>query len=267
VGLVAAMLVAVATGVGLGWERTPGAGPTGDQGPIVAGAATSVSTSAPPTTVAPTTTTSPPTSTSTTAAPAAPASLAVSPGRVDLGAGRATVALTVRNGGDEPLSWAAAPSESWLRVSPASGRLDGGEQARLTLSATRAGLPEGDADARVGLTWGGPARSVVVALRVEHPPEISGLAAGAGELFTSPCGRQPTTTSVQATVTDESALSSVTLRWGGQSVPMTQRGGRWFGQLGPVTSPGTVSWQVVATDERGNTASASGPAVQVIPCP
>ena len=85
--------------------------------------------------------------------------------------------------------------------------------------------------------------------------------------FTSPCGRAPTTTLVQATVTDESPLSSVTLRWDGQSVPMTQRGGRWFGQLGPVASPGTVSWQVVATDDRGNTASAPGPAVQVIACP
>ena len=268
VGLVAALLVAVATGVGLGWERAPGpSGPTDDQRPIVAGAATSVATSAPPTTVAPTTSTSPPTSTSTTAAPAAPASLAVSPARVDLGAGRATVALTVRNGGDEPLSWAADPSATWLRVSPSSGRLDGGEQARLTLSATRDGLPEGDADARVELTWGGPARSVAVALRVEHPPEISGLSATQGELFASPCSRSPTTTPVQATVTDESSLSSVTLRWGGQSVPMTQRGGRWSAQLGPVASPGTVSWQVAATDDRGSTASASGPAVQVIACP
>jgi RNA polymerase sigma factor (sigma-70 family) len=266
VALVAGLLVAVATGVGLGWERAP-ISPTDDQGPIVAGPATSVATSAPPTTVAPTTSTGPSTSTSTTAAPAAPASLAVSPSGVDLGAGRAAVALTVRNGGDEPLSWAADPSATWLRVSPSSGRLDGGDQARLTLSATRDGLPEGDADARVELAWGGPARSVAVALRVERSPEISGLAAVAGELFTSPCARAPTTTPVQATVSDESPLSSVTLRWGGQSVPMTQRSGRWFAQLGPVASPGTVSWQVVATDGRGNTASASGPAVQVIACP
>jgi hypothetical protein len=76
----------------------------------------------------------------------------------------------------------------------------------------------------------------------------------------------PTTTLVGATVTDESGLSSVTLRWGGQSVPMTQRSGRWFARLGPVASPGTVSWQVVATDSRGNTASASGPPVRVLAC-
>jgi hypothetical protein len=72
---------------------------------------------------------------------------------------------------------------------------------------------------------------------------------------------------VSATVTDESALSSVTLRWGGQSVPMTQRSGRWFARLGPVPGAGSVSWQVVATDARGNTAAASGPPVRVLACP
>jgi hypothetical protein len=68
-------------------------------------------------------------------------------------------------------------------------------------------------------------------------------------------------------VTDASPLSSVTMQWGSESVPMTQRSGRWFARLGPVPSPGTVSWQVVATDNRGNTASAPGPAVRVLACP
>ena len=68
-------------------------------------------------------------------------------------------------------------------------------------------------------------------------------------------------------MTDESGLSSVTLRWGGRSVPMTPRSGSWFARLGPVPARGTVPWQVVATDDRGNTASASGPAVRVLACP
>jgi RNA polymerase sigma factor (sigma-70 family) len=270
VGLIAAMLLAVGVGVGLGWERSPAvSSPTGGQGgPVVAGAPTSVAPTSSPTTTAPSTSTSTSTSVTTstsTSAPAAPPSLAVSPARVDLGVGT-SAALTVRNGGDEPLSWTADPSAPWLRVSPSSGRLDGGEQARLTLSATRDGLPEGDADVRVELTWDGPTRSVGVALRVEHPPEISGLAASPSQIFVAPCDRA-TTTLVSATVTDESALSSVTLRWGGQSVPMTQRSGRWFARLGPVPSAGSVSWQVVATDVRGNTAPASGPPVRVLACP
>lgn len=266
--LVAALLVAVAVGVGLGWERSPAvSSPTNGQGgPAAAGAATSAAPTTQPTTTAASTSTSSSTSATTTAttAPVAPPSLAASPARVDLGPSGTTATLTVRNGGGEPLSWTASPSAPWLRVSPSTGRLDGGRQAGLTLSATRDGLPEGDADARVELTWDGPTRSVAVALRVEHPPEIGDLSASPPQIFTSPCTQ--TTTLVEATVTDESALSSVTLRWGGRSVPMNRRAGGWFARLGPVPSRGTVPWQVVATDDRGNTASASGPAVRVLAC-
>jgi RNA polymerase sigma factor (sigma-70 family) len=270
-GMIAAMLLAAGVGVGLGWERAPAASsPTDGQGggPVVAGAATSVAPTSSPATTAPSTSTSTSTSvttSTTTPAPAAPASLAVSPARVDLGAAGASATLVVRNGGDEALSWAADPSVPWLRVSLSAGRLGGGELVRVTLSATRDGLPEGDADGRVELTWDGPARAVAVAMRVEHPPEISGLEASPPQISLAPCA-QATTTLVGATVTDESALSSVTLRWGGQSVPMTQRSGRWFARLGPVSSAGTVPWQVVATDARGNTASASGTPVRVLPC-
>jgi hypothetical protein len=265
VALVAALLLAVGVGVGLGWERAPASSPTnGPGGPIVAGAATSVAPTSPPTTAAPSTSTSPSTSATTTTAAPAPPSLAVTPARVDLGAAGTTATLTVRNGGDEPLSWTADPSTAWLRVSPSTGRLDGGEQARVTLSATRDGLPEGDADGRVELTWGGPARSVVVALRVERPPVIGGLSTQFREIFVGGC--TPATTRVDATVTDESAISSVTMGWAGGSVPMTQRGGRWSASLGPATSLGSVPWTVVATDARGNTASASGPAVTAVPC-
>jgi RNA polymerase sigma factor (sigma-70 family) len=268
VGLVAAMLLAVGVGVGLGWDRSPAAtSPTdGQGGPVVAGAATSVAPTSVPTTTAPSTSTSTSTSgTTSTTTPAAPPSLAVSPARADLGAAGTSVTVTVRNGGDERLTWTADPSAPWLRVSPASGSLDGGERARLTLSATRDGLPEGEADARVELAWGGPARSVAVVLRVERPPDISGLTASPPQISVAPCP-QATTTLAGAVVADESAVSSVTLRWGGQSVPMTQRSGRWFARLGPVSGPGTVPWQVVATDARGNTATASGTPVRVLPC-
>src|SRR5512132_107911 len=265
--LVAALLVAVAVGVGLGWERSPAvSSPTNGQGgPAAAGAATSAAPTTQPTTTAASTSSSTSATTATTAttAPAAP-SLAASPARADLGPGATTATLTVRNGGGEPLSWTASPSAPWLRVSPSTGRLDGGRQVRLTLSATRDGLPEGDAEARVELTWNGPTRSVGVALRVEHPPEIGDLSASPPQIFTSPCTE--TTTLVEATVTDESALSSVTLRWGGRSVPMMRRSGGWSARLGPVPTRGTVPWQVVATDDRGNTASASGPAVRVLAC-
>jgi hypothetical protein len=267
VALVAALLLAVGVGVGLGWERAPaGSSPDGQGAPIVAGAVTSVAPTTVSTTSSTSTSTSSPTTTTGTTIPAAPASLTASPATIDLGARTATATLTVRNGGDEPLSWAADPSTDWLRVRPATGRLDGGDQARLTLSATRAGRPEGDADARVELSWGGPVRSVAVALRVEHLPDISDVSASPGQIFAAPCSAD-TTALVEASVTDESPLSSVALRWGDREVPMTRRSGSWSASLGPVDSPALVPWQVVASDARGNTAMAPGLPVRVLACP
>jgi BACON domain-containing protein len=259
----AALILAVAVGVGLGWERDPAvsSAAANPDPPIVAGAVTSV----PPSSLATSTSSSTSTSaTRATTAPAAPASLAVSPARVDLGAGGTAVAVTLGNGGDKPLPWTADPSAPWLRVSPASGRLDGGERARLTVTASRSGLPESDAAGTVELAWGGPTRSVVVAVQVERPPEIGGLSATPGQIRVSPC--TPNTSLAQATVDDESALSSVVLRWRRQQVPMTLRDGAWSARLGPVPTRGPVPWQVVATDLRGNSATASGPAVQVLAC-
>jgi RNA polymerase sigma factor (sigma-70 family) len=265
--LVAALLLAVGVGVGLGWERAPaGSSPNGQGAPIVAGAVTSVTPSTVSTTSSTSSSTSTSTSTTGTTVPAAPASLAASPARIDLGARTATATVTVRNNGDEPLSWAADPSTSWLRVRPATGRLDGGDRARLTLSATRDGLPEGDVDARIDLSWGGPVRSVAVALRVEQLPDISDVSATPDQIFAAPCSAD-TTALVEASVTDESPLSSVALRWGDREVPMTQRSGSWFARLGPVDGPALVPWQVVATDARGNAAMAPGPPVRVLACP
>jgi RNA polymerase sigma factor (sigma-70 family) len=267
VGLAAALLLAVGLGVGLGWERAPaGSSPDGQGEPIVAGAVTSVAPSTVPTTSSTSSSTSTSTSTTDTTVPAAPASLAASPARIDLGARTATATLTVRNDGEEPLSWAADPSTDWLRVRPATGRLDGGDQVRLRLSAARDGLPEGDADAQVEFSWGGPVRSVAVALRAEHLPDISDVSATPGQIFAAPCA-DDTTALVEASVTDESPLSSVALRWGDREVPMTQRSGSWFARLGPVASPALVPWQVVATDARGNTAMAPGLPVRVLACP
>jgi hypothetical protein len=269
----AAAVLAAAVGVALGWERAPtGPGPGGSGGPVVAGAATSVPAggSLPPgagSTASTGSSTSSPssatTATSPTTVPAAAGTLAVSPAAVDLGAGE-TATLTLRNDGDQPFTWTAGPSAPWLRASPASGRLDGGERASVTLTAERAGLPEGTADGTVELAWDGSARRVEVSMDVEHPPEVGGLSASPGQVGVTGC---PTDTArVQATVEDESPLASVVLEWGGRQVPMTGRSGAWFATLGPVDEPATVPWRVVAADVRGNSAAASGPPVSVVAC-
>src|SRR6266545_1959848 len=87
--LAAAVVLAVAVGVALGWEQEPaGSLPAGSGSTVSTGAATS--TSSPATTA-----------TTATTVPAAPGSLAVSPAAVDLGATRTTTELTLRNGGGD----------------------------------------------------------------------------------------------------------------------------------------------------------------------
>jgi RNA polymerase sigma factor (sigma-70 family) len=268
----AAVVLAVAVGVALGWEQDPAVSGPGPGTAVVAGAGTSVPAGSLPAapgstvTTGPATSASSPATTATTATtvPAAPGSLAVSPVAVDLGATRTTATLTLRNGGDEALSWTARATVPWLRVSPAGGSLAGGGQARVTVTADRASQPEGTVDGAVELAWDGPARRVAVAMDVEHPPEITGLSASPRQVGIRGCS--PDTARTQATVRDESPLASVTLEWGGTQVPMTERAGTWYGSLGPVDKPGTLAWQVVATDARGNSATASGPAVTVVAC-
>jgi Viral BACON domain len=266
--MAAAVVLAVAVGVALGWERTPAVSRPGSG----AAAGTPAPTTSLPERPGSTVSTGPATSASTSATTAssamtslaAPASLAVSPTAVDLGATRASVVLTLRNGGGEALSWTASTAVPWLRVSPARGRLDGGRRLRVRLTADRAGLPEGTADGIVELTWDGPVRRVTVSLDVEDPPEIGGLAATPSQIGTTGCPQD--TALVQATVQDESPLASVTLEWGGTQVPMAERAGTWSATLGPVDQPGTVAWRVVAADKRGNQAAAPGPPVSVVPC-
>ena len=42
---------------------------------------------------------------------------------------------------------------------------------------------------------------------------------------------------------------------------MTASGGAFEAPIGPYTGDGTITWQVVASDEAGNPSSAAGPAV------
>jgi RNA polymerase sigma factor (sigma-70 family) len=263
--LATALVLGVAGGVALGWERQPAASDPGAvTGQAAAGAVTPAAVGAASTTAASTSTATSSSSTTATTAPA-PASLALAPAAVDLGAGRNAAAVTLRNAGGSPLSWTAATSAPWLRVAPAAGRLDGGAEARLTVTADRDDLPEGPAEGAVEVRWDGPAGRIAVDLEVERPPGIDGLSASPDPIRVQPC--QPNTALMQAQVSDESPLASVVLEWGGTQVPMTQRAGTWYGRVGPVDEPQAVAWRVTASDVRGNQASASGPAVQALACP
>jgi len=205
--------------------------------------------------------------TTSTAAPA-PGSLGVTPALIDLGADRDAATLLLRNSGGAGLAWSATASVPWLRASPARGSLDGGEQAQLTVSADRTGLPEGTAAGAVRLSWPGGSTQVRVQLVVEHPPRIGERTATPSRLVVAGAGCTGTTALVEAAVDDESGLATVVLEWGDgpTRVAMAQRSGTWFARLGPVPKPGTVPWRIVATDTRGNTATAEGPPVEAVVC-
>ena len=265
VALVAALLLAVGVGVGLGWERAPASSPTNGQGgPIVAGAATSVAPTSPPTTAAPSTSTSPSTSvTTTTAGPGA----TVADRHPGQGRPRG------RRHDRHPDGPQRRRRAALLDGRPLD-RLAAGQPVHRSPRRRRAGQghpvrdprrPARRRRRRPGRAHLGRPRPLG---RGRAPgralPEIGGLSTQFPEIFIGRC--TPTTTRVDATVTDESAISSVTMRWAGGSVPMTLRGGRWSASLGPATGPGSVPWTVVATDARGNSASASGPAVTASPC-
>jgi RNA polymerase sigma factor (sigma-70 family) len=294
----AALLAAVIGGILLAGRSGPGAsggapgvtavaaigGPPGASGPAatpssaaaVAPTSTAPGTSGPATSAAGggggggATTTAPAAPgapTATTSAPA-PGALAVTPAQVDLGATQDTASVLLRNSGGVALTWSATASAAWLRASPAQGSLDPGGQTRLTVTADRAGLAEGTASGAVQLAWQGGSTRVRVQLAVERPPRIGQLTATPMEILVPSPGCAGTTALAQAVVDDESGLASVVLEWGDgpTRVPMTERSGTWFAQLGPVAKPATIPWRVVATDTRGNTATADGPAVVAVLC-
>lgn len=86
------------------------------------------------------------------------------------------------------------------------------------------------------------------------------------QIHVSGCAGQddPTRAQVSAAVSDESRIVSVVLSYQGVSKPMQSAGGgSYSGAVGPFEQEGTVTLEVTAQDEHGNTATATG-SVQVV---
>ncbi|HYV58488.1 MAG TPA: sigma-70 family RNA polymerase sigma factor [Acidimicrobiia bacterium] len=78
--------------------------------------------------------------------------------------------------------------------------------------------------------------------------------------------RQATTSALASVVDPGDHLATVELVYvdpssGETRRRMTATGGAFAAPIGPYTSDGTITWQVVSTDEAGNTSSAQGPSV------
>ena len=235
---------------------------------------------APPvTTATPATTTIPPTT--TTIAPTttlAPSSLSINGARFELGSAR-TATMRVTNDGATATAWSVTTGHAAVSISPSGGVLQPGQSETLTVLVDRSGLAENAYAADVTVWGDANSAAASVSWVVSAPPEIIRASPNATTLFTrlgraGPC-TLPTTLSVTAVVTDETAVSSVQARWSnaqnGASGTVTLAAGRtadtWTGTLGPFDVSGVYSIVVIATDPFGATAQQTLPAAfEVLPC-
>jgi hypothetical protein len=135
----------------------------------------------------------------TLSAPQRPAVLEVNPARLDFqgyegGNDPATQSITIRNTGEQPLSWTAQADASWVRVGLSRGELPPGASQSVAVSVRLAGLSAGDREASIIITapgaQGSPVR-VVVTLRVKSRlvRALSGHTDGVNSVAFSPDGK------------------------------------------------------------------------------
>jgi len=197
--------------------------------------------------------------------PPAPGRLVASPLTLDLGtAGDRTLTLT--NMGGTAVSYDVSAADAWLAAAPASGTLKPGRSHAVTVSADRAGLPEGQSQGALTVTWDKGTAQIAVAAARETPPVV-----GAVSVVRSGCSPAGRTVYVSVPIRDESGVASASLAWSGPGRSGTSTlsgvaGDVWTGSLGPFPAGGQVQLEVVAIDTRGNEARRSS-SITVDPCP
>ena len=173
--------------------------------------------------------------------------------------------MTLTNKGGTTVSYDVASAVAWLSVAPAAGSLQPGASRSVTISAERAGLPEGASEGTLTVSWDEGTVPVAVTASRETPPVI-----GAVSVVRSACGQNGRTVYVSAPIEDEAGIASASVAWSGLGTPgsgtLRASGGVWAGPVGPFAVGGTAQLVLTATDNRGNTAQ-RGAAISVEPCP
>ncbi|MFN0027966.1 MAG: sigma-70 family RNA polymerase sigma factor [Acidimicrobiales bacterium] len=194
-------------------------------------------------------------------APPPPGVIALSSGIIDLGSSEAAGRLLLTNTGSSPVGWSLeddgnpAPF-SW---SAGSAEIGPGATVEIRFSVDRTAMAEGDVSRRFAIrSTGGGGGAFNVLARVERLPAVAIVRSV--PRVACPWSVAPP---VVATASDESGVASVSLRWSGPgspgTAPMTESSaGQFRGGLGIGRVNGTWSFDVVATDRRGNIGRASG---------
>jgi hypothetical protein len=281
----AAAVVLAILGLALLWPSEPAL----DEEVAVATATPSTTTGAgpppapDPTAAEITTTTTPEPATTTTTVPAPVTTVATpvaSTGpllrlpatSLAFGATSTAEALEIANDGDAPLSWTAGASPDIFSVTPATGRVAPGATVRATVRLNRPAAAEGRVEGVVRVDSDGGRRDVRLTASVTHAPVVANVIIDNPRLARSPCSVDPTSAAVSATVTDETGVAAVVLRWrdatgaAGSRALVASRDGTYSGRLGPFTAPGTVTWWIEATDQLGATGRSSDRTATVAPC-
>jgi hypothetical protein len=102
------------------------------------------------------------------------------------------------------------------------------------------------------------------------PPVVTSASAQPTTIYAVYCEQSPSSSSVQATATDDVGVTSVTLTWSGNagsgSAAMSRDGNTWYSGMGDFTKTGDVSWSVTATDAAGNTSKPRSGRITVQEC-
>jgi RNA polymerase sigma factor (sigma-70 family) len=102
------------------------------------------------------------------------------------------------------------------------------------------------------------------------PPVVNSASAEPTTIYAVYCEQSPSSSSVQATASDDVGVTSVTLTWSGQagsgSAAMSRDGNTWYSGMGDFTKTGDVSWSVTATDAAGNTSKPRSGRITVRDC-
>jgi len=214
--------------------------------------------------------------TTTQVSPAAP-SLALNVTSLNLGSAGTSGSVTLANTGGISTDWSSSHGNPVYQLSPSSGTLAPGAEVDIAITLNRSGLDEGDIPDQVMFASDGTGTTLTLAAAVEVPPVIGTVTVSRRLIFAGDFCSVPQTTTVTASVQDDSGLSSVTAWWGTEtepfmgSFPMTLVGGEYQGDVGPFSdvpaSPPFIWIQVIAIDVRGNQAVAPDPdPVEVLPC-
>jgi RNA polymerase sigma factor (sigma-70 family) len=206
-----------------------------------------------------------PTPTSTPTKGLLAGTITVSTQLIDLGRTRTSAPVQLTNTGDKTRTFEVTTSPRWLTASPATGPLPPGGSDTVTVTARRSAVPAGAAAGKLTVTWDGGSAQVTVRLVEDRPPSVGRPIIG--ESTCGPSGREVT---VRASVTDDTELDEVVLRWSGPagsgSTEMSESGSTWSGTMGPFPQGGTVTLRVTATDEQDSTTTGPSSTTQISSC-